>query len=64
MVTPGPTPALSLEGRSRLNYMIVNFPRGYRERLALLSKGQAITVNCGSVRAVGGTTILNDCALD
>ena len=64
MVTPGSTPALSLEGRSRLNYMIVNFPRGYRERLALLSKGQAITVNCGSVRALGGTTILNDCALD
>lgn len=64
MVTPGPTPALSLEGRSRLNFMIVNFPRGYRERLALLSKGQAITVNCGSVRALGGTTILNDCGLD
>ncbi|MEG3149892.1 zinc ribbon domain-containing protein [Sphingomonas sp. ZT3P38] len=64
MVTPGSTPALSLEGRSRLNYMIVNFPSGYRERLALLSKGQAITVNCGSVRALGGTTILNDCALD
>ena len=64
MVTPGSTPALSLEGRSRLNYMIVNFPRGYRERLAPLSKGQAITVNCGSVRALGGTTILNDCGLD
>lgn len=64
MVTPGPTPALSLEGRSRFNHMIVNFPRGYRERLAPLAKGMTITVSCGSVQALGGTTILNDCSLD
>jgi hypothetical protein len=64
MVTPGPTPALSLEGRSRFNHMIVNFPRGYRERLAPLAKGMAITVSCGGVQALAGTTILNDCALE
>jgi hypothetical protein len=64
MVTPGDTPALSLEGRSRFNYMIVNFPRGYRERLALLSKGQFIGVTCASAQSLGGTTILNGCLLE
>ncbi len=64
MVTPGATPALSLEGRTRFNHMIVNFPVGYRERLAPLAKGQNVTVSCGGARAVAGTTILNDCALD
>ena len=64
MVQPGPTPSLSMEGRTRFNYVIVNFPAGYRERLAPLAKGQVITVACGGVRALGGTTILSDCRLD
>lgn len=64
MVQPGSTPALSMEGRSRSNYMIVNFPAGYRERLAPLSKGQVIQVECERARALGGTTILDECALD
>jgi hypothetical protein len=64
MVQPGPTPALSMEGRSRFNYMIVNFPAGYRERLAPLSKGRFITVACDEVRSLGGTTILSGCLLD
>lgn len=64
MVQPGPTPALSMEGRTRFNYMVVNFPEGYRERLAPLSKGQFITVSCQEVRGLGGTTILSGCLLD
>ena len=65
MVQPGATPSLSMEGRTRFNFMIVNFPAGYRERLAPLSKGQVITVACaGGARSLGGTTILGDCTLD
>lgn len=63
MVQPGATPALSMEGRSPLNFMIVNFPVGYRERLAPLYKGQTISVTCDQVRALGGTTILSGCLL-
>ncbi|WBH15029.1 zinc ribbon domain-containing protein [Sphingomonas radiodurans] len=64
MVQPGPTPALSMEGRTRFNYMIVNFPVGYRERLAPLAKGQFIQVACEEVRSLAGTTILDGCALN
>ncbi len=64
MVSPGSTPSLALEGRTRFNHMIVNFPVGYRERLAPLAKGQRVTVSCGGARALAGTTILNDCSLD
>lgn len=64
MVQPGATPSLSMEGRTRFNFMIVNFPAGYRERLAPLSKGQFITVSCNTTRSLGGTTILSGCLLD
>ncbi|OWK32875.1 zinc ribbon domain-containing protein [Sphingomonas mucosissima] len=64
MVQPGPTPALSLEGRTRFNYMVVNFPAGYRERLAPLAKGQFIQLSCSRVRGLAGTTILDGCQLD
>ena len=64
MVQPGPTPALSLEGRTRFNYMVVNFPAGYRERLAPLAKGQFIQLSCDRVRGLAGTTILDACLLD
>ncbi|WP_185206090.1 zinc-ribbon domain-containing protein [Sphingomonas sp. NBWT7] len=64
MVQPGATPSLSMEGRTRFNFMVVNFPAGYRERLAPLSKGQFITVNCDTTRSLGGTTILSGCLLD
>lgn len=64
MVQPGPTPALSLEGRTRFNYMVVNFPAGYRERLASLAKGQFIQLSCSRVRGLAGTTILDGCQLD
>ncbi len=63
MVQPGPTPALSLEGRTRFNYMIVEFPEGYRTRLAPLAKGQFVSVACDQVRSLGGTTILSGCLL-
>lgn len=63
MVQAGRTPALSMEGRTRFNYMIVNFPEGYRERLAPLSKGQFISVACDEARSLGGTTILSGCLL-
>ncbi len=63
MVQPGATPALSMEGRTRFNFMVVNFPAGYRERLASLSKGQFITVSCDGVRQLAGTTILSGCVL-
>lgn len=63
MVMPGRTPALSMEGRNRFNYMIVNFPEGYREQLAPLSKGRFITVSCDSVQGLAGTTILSGCLL-
>lgn len=63
MVMPGATPALSMEGRTRLNHMIVNFRAGYRERLAPLAKGQRITVACDSARLFAGTTVLDGCEL-
>lgn len=64
MVQPGPTPALSLEGRTRFNYMVVNFPAGYREQLAPLAKGQFIQLSCDRARGFAGTTILDGCALE
>lgn len=63
MVQPGRTPALSMEGRTRFNYIVVNFPAGYRERLAPLSKGQYISVSCDEARGLAGTTILSGCLL-
>ena len=63
MVQPGSPPSLSLEGRTPFNYMIVNFPIGYRTRLAPLMKGQTITVACSGARHLGATTILSDCEL-
>lgn len=63
MVQPGPTPSLSMEGRTRFNYMIVEFPEGYRTRLAPLAKGQLVSVACDRVRALAGTTILSGCLL-
>jgi hypothetical protein len=63
MVQPGPTPSLSMEGRTRFNFMIVEFPEGYRTRLAPLAKGQFVSVTCDQVRSLGGTTILSGCLL-
>jgi hypothetical protein len=63
MVQPGSTPSLSLEGRTRFNFMIVEFPEGYRTRLAPLAKGQFVSVACDQVRSLGGTTILSGCLL-
>lgn len=63
MVMPGRTPSLAMEGRSRFNSMVVNFPEGYNDRLAPLYKGRFITVACDSVGTVGGTTFLRGCLL-
>jgi len=63
MVQPGRTPALSMEGRTRFNFIVVNFPAGYRERLAPLYKGQFISVSCDEARGLAGTTILSGCLL-
>lgn len=64
MVTPGPTPALSLEGRTRFNYVVANFPSGTREQLARVAKGDRVTLACRSVAAIAGTTMLQGCALE
>lgn len=64
MVTPGPTPALSLEGRTQFNYVVANFPSGSRERLAGLAKGDRITIECRNVNALAGTTMLQGCAFE
>ena len=63
MVTPGASPSLSLEGRTRLNFVVASFPSGYGPQLADLAKGQRITVACKRVTGLAGTTILQDCAL-
>ncbi|WP_165356374.1 zinc-ribbon domain-containing protein [Sphingosinicella sp. BN140058] len=63
MVMPGSTPAIAIEGRTRLNLVVVNFPAGYRDRLSRLAKGDRITVTCDGVRALAGTTLLQGCAL-
>jgi zinc ribbon protein/putative nucleic acid binding protein len=63
MVMPGDTPALSMEGRTPLNHMIVNFRQGYRQRLAPLAKGRTISITCDSVRRFAGTTVLDGCDL-
>lgn len=64
MVTPGSTPALSLEGRTQFNYVVANFPSGSRERLASVAKGDRITLACGSVNSIAGTTMLQGCAFE
>lgn len=64
MVAPGSTPSLSMEGRTPFNFMVVNFPDGYRTRLIPLVKGQSITVTCEDARSLAGTTILEGCLLD
>lgn len=64
MVMPGRTPSLAMEGRNRFNYIVVNFPDGYRERLAPLAKGQFITIACDGAEPLAGTTILSGCLLD
>lgn len=60
---PGSSPSLSLEGRTRFNYMIATFSDGGRARLAPLTKGQTVTTRCDGVRTLGGTTILSGCRL-
>ena len=64
MVSPGPMPALSLEGRTRFNFVLANFPSDDRSQLASLTKGDRVTVSCRGVNLVAGTTILQDCALE
>ncbi|MEP7006275.1 MAG: zinc-ribbon domain-containing protein [Sphingomonas bacterium] len=63
-VSPAPTPALSLEGRTRFNFVLANFPSDDRSQLASLTKGDRVTVSCSGVNLVAGTTILQDCALE
>lgn len=65
MVTPGSSPSLSLEGRTRFSFVVANFPAGAaRDRLAKLAKGDRVTLSCRNVTAVAGTTLLQGCALD
>ncbi|MDV3458052.1 zinc ribbon domain-containing protein [Sphingomonas sp. HF-S4] len=64
MVTPGSTPALSLEGRTKFNYIVANFPSGTREQLAGVAKGDRVALACRSVTAIAGTTMLQGCALE
>ena len=64
MVMPGATPAISLEGRTPLNFVVANFPSNYRDRLARLAKGDSVTLSCDSVKALAGTTLLQGCALE
>jgi hypothetical protein len=64
MVTPGSSPSLSLEGRTRFNFVVANLESSAREQLATLAKGDRVTLSCRSVTALAGTTLLNGCALD
>jgi hypothetical protein len=64
MVTPGSSPSLSLEGRTRFNFVVANLESGAREQLATLAKGDRVTLSCRSVTALAGTTLLKGCALD
>ena len=64
MVMPGATPAIALEGRTPLNFVVANFPSNYRDRLATLAKGDSVTLSCDSVKALAGTTLLQGCTLE
>ena len=62
-LSPSAEPSLSLEGRTRFNYVIANFEDEARSRLAAMMKGEVITFSCDSVTSVAGTTILQNCLL-
>jgi hypothetical protein len=64
MVTPGASPSLSLEGRTRFNFVVANLAPGAGEQLATLAKGDRVTLSCRSVTGLAGTTVLQGCALD
>lgn len=58
-VTQGGSPSLSLEGRTRFNYVVANVADG--AAFADVARGDRVTLACGGVTALAGTTILQDC---
>ncbi|WP_162236460.1 zinc ribbon domain-containing protein [Sphingomonas sp. Leaf25] len=60
--TGGASPSLSLEGRTRFNYVVANLAD--RAALADMARGASITLNCRRASAIAGTTILHACTPD
>jgi hypothetical protein len=56
-------PALSLEGRSRGNYVIADLAGDQRDALQLLTRGSVVRLRCGAVRHQSGTTVLYGCRI-
>jgi hypothetical protein len=63
-LTPGAAPSLSLEGRTQFNFVIATLSAGSRNDISALSKGDSVTLSCGRVATLAGTTMLRDCALE
>ncbi|MEN3748243.1 zinc-ribbon domain-containing protein [Sphingomonas sp. HF-S3] len=60
-LTPGAAPSLSLEGRTRFNFVIATLATAARDDISALSKGASVTLSCGRVATLAGTTMLRDC---
>lgn len=60
-VTPGGSPALSLEGRTPFNFVVANVADA--AQIAGLAKGSRVTITCDGVTALAGTTILRGCVI-
>lgn len=61
-LTPGASRSLSLEGRTRFNFVVATLS-GADDAVSALSKGQSVTLSCGRVATLAGTTMLRDCSL-
>ncbi|MEH3041559.1 MAG: hypothetical protein PGN21_16040 [Sphingomonas paucimobilis] len=61
-VTPGSSPALSLEGRTPFNFVVANVADA--AQLAGIAKGSRVTITCDGVTALAGTTILRGCVIE
>lgn len=62
-LTPGNSSSLSLEGRTRFNFIVASLSAGSADTVSALSKGQSVTLACGRVGTLAGTTMLRDCTL-
>ncbi len=58
-LTTGASPSLSLEGRTRFNHVIANLTDA--APFARVAAGERVTLDCRSVTALAGTTILQGC---
>jgi len=56
-------PTLSLEGRSRGNYVIADLAGGQRDALQLIGRGSVVRLRCAAVRHQSATTVLYGCRI-